>query len=194
MNQAHRMTSQSPIRAPRACSPRAVLSATVGVALVVFFHSPTWALAQPMPLEAKLQTAVLKKIFQYDKDVVARGSKVLVLSSPGTDDAAKGVVAAFASVGVAATSATAKELNAKIGDSAVVYVFAADYTDQIAEMCAKQKVLSVSGHPELAENGKVSVALGIANSKPEIIVNLSRMKAESHSLPSPLLKLARVVK
>ena len=65
---------------------------------------------------------------------------------------------------------------------------------QLAYGPTSQSILSISGVPELAEKGEVSVALGIENDKPKIIVNLERAKSEGHQLSADLLKLAKIIK
>jgi hypothetical protein len=154
---------------------------------------PLPARAQAMPLEPGLQVVLLKKIFTYDKGVVDRGTKVLVLSSPATNATTSAVVAAFAAINVPVAKVTAAELAAQIGGAAVLYVLAPDYNNKVAAMCVERQVLTVSGHPALAEGGQVSLALGKSGGKPEIIVHAARAKAESHLFPTPVLKLARVV-
>jgi hypothetical protein len=53
--------------------------------------------------------------------------------------------------------------------------------------------LSISGDPSLAASGDVSVSIGEVDARPQIIVNMSRLKAEGHELSAQLLKLAKIV-
>jgi hypothetical protein len=85
--------------------------------------------------------------------------------------------------------------DAKSADSAsVVYVLAHEVPQAVRAGCEKGKRLSLSGFPEPAESGAVSVGLRMrSDGRPEMIVNKKRLAVEGHELPAPLLALARVI-
>jgi hypothetical protein len=46
----------------------------------------------------------------------------------------------------------------------------------------------------LAEQGHVSISIDEANERPQIVVNLQRLKTEGHTLSADVLKLAKVIR
>jgi hypothetical protein len=85
-------------------------------------------------------------------------------------------------------------LAAALEGASALYVFPGLWTSRVGVLCNQSRVLSLSGMDVDAESGKVAVALGIANGKPEIVVHLPKSRAEGHQLSSRLLKLARVIR
>lgn len=75
---------------------------------------------------------------------------------------------------------------------AVYFLPAVDRTE-VKRLCSQHRVLSLSGVPRLAEVGGVSIAVGLKNGRPEILVNLNEAQAEGQELSSELLRLARVI-
>lgn len=150
--------------------------------------------AQEMPVPPNLQAALFKKIFDYDRTLPAGGS-VRVAVVHGGDGSVAGVVAsAFSDGGIDAIVVFQSDLPGQIEEFSVVYVTPGTDATSIAALCAAHGVLSVSGLPELAVQGEVAVGIGIHEQKPEILVNLKRVKIEGHELAAELLNLARVIR
>ena len=74
-----------------------------------------------------------------------------------------------------------------------VYLLPDVNTAQVKPFCTDGGILSISGVPSFADSGYVSVSIGEQDNRPQIIVNLSRLKSEGHQLSAELLKLARVI-
>jgi hypothetical protein len=146
--------------------------------LLVFF-APEILVAQKMPVPSLVQAALLKKIFTFDKALSGKSTLEITVLGAGND-----IVSALKSVGMNVTSGDAVE-----GD--VVY-FGPGAAAQKSSS-AKAGVLSVSGIPSNAEKGLVSVALGIEDGRPKIIINKTQLKAEGHELSADLLMLARII-
>jgi hypothetical protein len=135
------------------------------------------ALSQDMAVPANLQAALFKKIFAFNKTLLANGKiEVAVVGAGGGD-----VVAAFKEAGV-----DAKALNQPDG-AAIVYVMPG------ASAPNQKGTFTISGVADYAESGKVSVAIGLEGGKPKIIVNLTQSKAEGQELSADLLKISKVV-
>jgi hypothetical protein len=61
------------------------------------------------------------------------------------------------------------------------------------KLCAEYQILSITGVPALARSGKASVALGVRNAKPSIIVHLQQIKSEGQDVSASLLQIAQIV-
>ena len=61
------------------------------------------------------------------------------------------------------------------------------------QQSASKGILSISGVPSYAENGSVSIGLGVEDGKPKIIINMSQLKAEKQELSADLLKIAKII-
>ncbi|RPI20120.1 MAG: DUF4154 domain-containing protein, partial [Acidobacteria bacterium] len=57
----------------------------------------------------------------------------------------------------------------------------------------KNRLLSITGLPQLVERGDVSIGLALQDSKPKILVNMSQLRAEGHEVASNLLQLAQLI-
>jgi hypothetical protein len=78
--------------------------------------------------------------------------------------------------------------------SSVVYMMPGADLEQVTQFCASTKLLTISGLPSFAEQGHVSVSIGKKDDRPQIIVNLSRLKTEEHDLSADVLKLAKIIR
>jgi hypothetical protein len=145
-------------------------------------------------LPAGVQVVMLKKLFQFDRELETREAKVAVAAPDDSTAEADKVSAAFAQVHIDAKTVKASALPGSLGDFNVVYAAPGAMTSGLKELCTKNGVLTVSGTGGQAQKGEVSVALGKkADGKPEIIINLKSAKAEKHSFAAALLGLATVI-
>ena len=153
--------------------------------------SPATGQAMAVPLQ--LQAAILQKIFSYDRNLEGRRPKVLIVAADPSDVQVAEFKATLTRLGSTVTATTQAGLPAQAQGVSVVYIMPGQLTDLLSRTCTQQGILSVSGVPAWAEQGRVSVAIGFAAGKAEIIVSLKRSKAERHDLSSRLLRLARVI-
>ncbi len=63
----------------------------------------------------------------------------------------------------------------------------------ILDKCKTEKILTLTGYPEYAEQG-TTIGLGIKDDKPEIIINTIVAKEIGADFSADILKLARVIK
>jgi hypothetical protein len=153
------------------------------------------ATAEEMPVPAGLQVALLKKIFEYDRTLSSTDGVVLALvhqepESPLTRELLK----EFQAGGIRAQAIPEGELGASVASAHVLYVMPGVDTGPVQAWCERNKVLSVSGLPELVSAGKVAVGIGLKDQKPEILVHIRRVKSEGHDLAAALLNLATVIR
>lgn len=148
--------------------------------------------AAEMPVPAKLQAMILKKVVGFDQALSKKASfTVAVVYAAESELVANELAREFAGNGVQADIVPLAGLAGRISSYDVVYLCP-------GTAAAKSTVdgsgkLSVSGVPEFVNSGKVSVAIGEDAGKPSILINQTRLSQEQHEFSSKLLKLATVV-
>lgn len=163
-----------------------MLTAHIATGIVIF----GLAIAPSATIPAKLQAALFKKIFHYDSKLKGKvkGLKILVVGNGSA------FVSAFKARGFQATGVSVEEVSG-LGSYDVVYFMPGVSPHAFSRELKSKKVLSLSGDPNQARSGAVSISLGIkSNNKPLIIINLKRSMSEGHEFSSQLLALAEVVK
>lgn len=169
---------------------RSFLRFTIFAAALGILCSAAKLHAQDMPVPAKIQVAIFKKIFPMNASI-SGGAKVLVAYAGASSGIKDDIVKQFADAGIEAKAVEAGAVSGAIEGYNVVYI--APGATSAKGVCASKKVLSVSGVPEYAEGGDCSIAIGTEGGKPKIIVNAGRAKTEDQKLSSQLLGLAKVV-
>jgi hypothetical protein len=168
---------------------RALVSAFAGLLLV-----PAQAEAA---LPANLQASLFAKILNYDKklsDTPAAERGILIVSTEARKAAAVEMQDALRAFNLPALLEGPAAAAAK-STIVAVYVLDKDATKDLQTLGLGRPVLTMSGDVTLAERGLVSVALGVGkNGRPEIVVNLARLRTEGHEFAAELLWLARVIK
>ena len=150
--------------------------------------------AADMPVPGKVQGAIFKKIFGYDKQLRDKQELVvLVVGGSRDEQATQEIVTAFVGDGVSPAVADIESLAAPISD-AVVYLMPDADVELARKYCTDHGVLSISGVPTFAEQGWVSVGLDIDGDRPQIVVNLQRLAAEGHSFSAEILRVSSVVR
>lgn len=153
-------------------------------------------LAESMPVPAKVQAAILKKILVYDKALQGKsGIRFLLVGAEKNAAVSEEIAEAFKELGIATSAIRADELASKLNDSTVAYLLPGTASALVKKACIDKGALSVSGQPSYAENGEVSVSIGVReDGKPLIIIHLAELKAQGHDFSAELLKLAKVVR
>ena len=157
----------------------------------VFFAGVSTASELPFRVQAEL----FRKIFEYDRTLSRNNWSLLIVYTEKGNAGVSDLVSAFRSAGISASAAPSATALGKTTGTSVVYFFPEAGTDSLRAVCASLGILTISGTSSLARNGGVSVAVGLRpDSRPEIVVNLPRVKAERHDLASGLLSLAEIVR
>lgn len=143
-------------------------------------------------LPVPVQAALYKKILSFDR-TLSGAPRVLVVYGDEAGPAAE-IQAAFRKVGFDVTLGKALNLATEIQGMSVMYLFPHAASAAALEVAAKAKVLTLASSDALPQNGQAAVGLGFKDGKPEILINLTLVRAESHELASDLLNLATIVK
>ena len=150
------------------------------------------AQAADMVIPAKLQAMIIKKVVSFDQALATKTAfKVVVVYAAESELVANELAREFGSNGISAEIVPVAGLAGKISGCDVVYLCP-------GTAAAKGTVdgsgkLSVSGVPAFVNNGTVSVAIGEADGKPNILIHQGRLAQEKHEFSSKLLKLATVM-
>jgi len=172
-----------------------IAMAGLAIAVVLATLTPFEAVSKEMDVPAKLQAALFKKIFAYDRTLKGLQVKTLVFFGKEYEKQATELLTAFGDVGLSASLVPVDQFSrVALDSSSVVYVLADTVPEPLKAQCEKVKAMSVSGFASLAENAEVAIAVGQkADGRPEIVVAKARLKTEGHELSAALLGLARVV-
>jgi hypothetical protein len=164
------------------------------VAAAAILFAASWVSGQDMPIPGEIQAPLFKKIFSYDKSL-QETSEVIVFLLGSEDDEPSMIemLKAFQGVCLVPTMVSASVLEEGVSPNTVIYLMPGADMEQIARFCADNGILSISGVPPLAEQGHVSISIDDNRGRPEIVVNLQRLKTEGHTLAADVLKLARVI-
>jgi hypothetical protein len=174
--------------------PRIAAGAAVGATALLLLIGRAAGGAAVMPVPAKMQMAIFKKVFLYDRTLAGKPVQVLVVHNGMRPDELQELLASFRWAEISAVPVHAHDLPEKIGEGSVAYIAPGVVPAAFMGPCAAHEVLSISGLPALAQQGSVSIAIGAGgDGKPEILVHRGRLKAEKHDISAELLKLARIL-
>ena len=146
--------------------------------------------AQHMAVPANLQAAIFKKILGFDKTLQAKG-RIEVAVVYGDGGAKDAIIEAFKDLGITAIPVKSEQASSGVGGATVVYV--APGAAAPKQLCAKNRILSISGVSSLVESGQVSVGLSIEGGKPKILVNRGQLKSEGHELADEIMNMAKII-
>lgn len=156
------------------------------------------AVALPAPgasIPVLLQATLFKKVLHYDRTVegaMASSPAIVVVHPEGGEDSS--VREAFTKNGFTVREARAKDIEGQLAGAVAVYLVQGAQGEAVQALCEKHHVITLAGTSAPAEQGRVSVGLGVKDDgRPQLIVNLRRVKAEGHELSSQLLALAKVI-
>ena len=148
--------------------------------------------AQEMPIRVETQAEIFRRIFLFNKSFEGKKKlKVAVVYSSVSAETKDAIVAAFQAQGISAVAIPESALEQNIDDVQAVYISQGVLTAE--KVCAQFRILSITGIPTLARNGKASIALGTKNGKASIIVHRQQLKNESQQMSAELLQMAQVI-
>ena len=143
-------------------------------------------------LHPKLQVAILRKILRYNAKLKPKMKQLTILVVHSGN--AGNYLQLFKNASINPRAVSVSEGAASLQGIDLVYFLPKSYSASVASKALAAGVLTVSGDSNIAEEGKASVGLGVANNRPLIVVNLKRLARENHEFSSQLLALAKVVK
>jgi YfiR/HmsC-like len=147
-------------------------------------------LVPPAPISA--QVPVIKKLLQFEHGW-AEGRTVLVVTKGPDDPQALDALQEFKANGVAARVVEFSEL-APADDVAALYISRSLAAEKVSAFARENHYLTISWKPDDVEEGNASCAVGRGSTdKPEILVNLTSLKAEERGFSDRVLQIAQVI-
>jgi hypothetical protein len=173
------------------------------VLLVLLFINFAFA-DDSVPVE--IQSAMILKIIPYDKEIKTKtGGNVKIGVFYSSNSKSVNTKDDFVSAINKQIKQNASELKFSLSETSdvnalksvnVIYVTpnSDQYLDSIKSIARNLKIMTTTGVVKYVEDGKVSVAISLRNSKPKIVVNLPASEAEGVTFSSNLLKLAEIIR
>lgn len=169
------------------CFVLLLLAGMMVMLTAVRIHATTLA-----KLPEKIQAAIFVKILSMSKEIVEQDEITIhVLNAPGVASEMRKAVGRSIGDGILV------EVNEDPGlperTPSVVYIGDCDDVASLIQYCRRHRVLSMTGSPELVEQG-VTLALASTDGKPAILLNVVATNEEKITWSPSLLKLATIYK
>jgi hypothetical protein len=146
--------------------------------LCTLFLSDEYCTAQDMPIPIPVQARFFRKVFAYNKSIPKEGVKIVIVYGDASNDIKDEIVEAFESMGMKASAVKSPQLATAGVGANVIYLAPGGDLRTVKEFCKNNGILSISGLPNHARNGDVSISLDAVNDAPKVIVNPDRLKLE----------------
>lgn len=191
---------------------RRVAALAIGLLLVV--RPAIVEAAEPMPLRPDLQVPLLLKILTYDRHFETKAGHELAIGivyvpdDPGSVEAGEQITATlyrFRDKTVKAKPiryylleyTSPEKLERSIADRGISVLYVAPgcarALDAIVKVTQARGVTTATGVPDYVRRG-VSVGIGLADDRPQILINQTSARAEGSEFDASLLRIATVVK
>lgn len=139
-----------------------------------------------------IQAAIFLKLLEFDKNISGSGAiTICVVGSPEFAAAMK--KAEGKTVGSATIGKVFEGTGTPTEKPSVIYIGSESVLSQLQTYTKANKILSITGTPDFVAKG-VSLAVGISEGKPKIMLNLSASKDEGIDWNPAILKVAAAIK
>lgn len=186
----------------------------LGLAVFLALNAARAAAAEPMPLTPDLQVPLILKILTYDRHFETKAGRDLAIGivyAPGDPASVKAAndiadtLYRFAGKTVKRLAiryflidfTTSEKLESSIAQKgiSVLYVAPGNVKNLAGVMQVSQArgVTTATGVPDYVRRG-VAVGIGVADDRPQILINLSSTKSEGSEFDASLLRIATVLK
>ena len=139
-----------------------------------------------------IQAAIFFKLLAFDKKI-SSGGNITVYVVGSHDFAVAMKKAEGKAVGAATLGKVIEGADVPHEKPSVIYIGAESALAKLQSYTAANKVLSITGVPELAQKG-VSLTIGVKEGKPKILLNLAASKEEGIEWNLAILKVATTIK
>ena len=137
----------------------------------------------------KLQAALFVKVLGMSKEISnGEDISIHVVRSPGT--AAELRKAIGRKIGKSKLVAVNEGDEMPVYQPDAIYIGDAEQLEEVIRYCRQNDVLSMTGIPELVENG-VTLGVGMQGSKPRILLNVPASKAEQITWNPAIIKISK---
>lgn len=149
--------------------------------------------AQMKNAQASIAAAMIVKVIHFEKNIANSDDiSIYVLDAPEVAKELEKAIGASVGVSTLKTVASGKTLPAD--KPSLIYCDADSRLAEVLAYSRGEKILSVTGHPDLVDEG-VSLGFGIGeDNKPKIILNVNASLEEGLDWNPAILKIAKIIK
>ena len=166
----------------------------VTFAAMILWVLPAAAQNAQSPIPTPLQTALYRKIFSFNRTFGKTALTIwVVYLDKQLEGPANELASQFSARELKTRTLSLAQFKGQSDAPGVIYILSEAPMREVEAFCELRSVLSVASNPALVRSKNATVSLGIRSGQPEILVNLSRMRAEGQDLSADLLRLATVV-
>lgn len=141
---------------------------------------------------AEMQAVILFKIFGFDAALAKKTKhRVVILASGGDHADARRY---FAKGGMETEVVEMEKLRAALPGASALFLPGGNVPAQVSTWASEASVLTVTTKEQPVEQGRASVSIDVADGKPRIVINITRLKEEGHVFSPELLRLARTIR
>jgi len=149
--------------------------------------------AQMKNAPASIAAAMIVKVIQFEKQI-ANGEDISVYVLDAPEVAGELEKAIGVSVGASTLKTVVSGKAIPTEKPSLIYCDADARLTEVLDYSRENKILSVTGHPKLVEQG-ISLGFGIGDdNKPKIILNMNASLEEGLDWKPAILKIVKIIK
>jgi len=189
-------------------------AAALALGLLLVLRAGFAVAAEPMPLKPDVQVPLLLKILTYDRHFETKAGRELAIGityapeDPESQQAAEQILQTlyrFRDKTVKTLAiryylfeySSPEKLQRSIADRGASVLYIAPgmsrHLEAILKVSQARSVTTVTGVPDYVRRG-VAVGIGLADDRPQILINQASARAEGSEFDASLLRIATVVK
>lgn len=139
-----------------------------------------------------VQAALFLKLLAFHK-TISSSTAVTIHVVDNTEFAKEMRKGVGKKVGTATLDSVAAATKLPETPPSAIYVKDKDRVGEVTKYCRDNGVLSITGDPDLVNKG-VTLAIGTAEGKPQVLLNAAASKAEGAKWDPAIFKIARLIK
>jgi hypothetical protein len=137
----------------------------------------------------EIQAALCVKLIGFDKTLSGNISICVIGAPEFAAEMKKGIGKDIGNAKLASVSESAGLPSEK---PSVLYLGDAAKLDEVIAYSRANKVLSITGIPELVEKG-IALGIGVSEGKPKVLLNMTSSKEEGRDWNPAILKIAKII-
>jgi hypothetical protein len=157
--------------------------------LSLFWLQPLYPADAQERVPPEIQAALFVKLLGFDRSLRGDVSIIVIGDPKFAAEMRKGI---GKDIGTGKLISVAESAELPSEKPSVVYLGDASKVREVMDYARANKILSITGIPELAELG-ISMGIGVSGGKPEVLLNMSSSKAEGRDWNPAILKIAKII-
>ncbi len=171
-----------------------VPSKNTGLMLLIILILNVSLFASVTAAPPDVQAAFIIKLLSFERNLSfsSQGITIYVLGAQDVADALEAGIGKPIGKATLAKIERVSTLPTTTSGASVIYVGDPSMVEEVKIYCRNNKVLSITGNPEIITKG-ISMAIAAEEGKPTIFINLSSSKAEGVNWNPAILKVASTI-